>query len=202
MRDPLPDAASRAQLKIVCVGNPWRGDDAVGLDVARRLRGTLPAGSDLHEREGEPTALIDAWEGAQLLWLVDAVSSGAPAGTIHRLDASERELPAELFRASTHHVGLAEGRDVSLRDLSRRLPRAPITVKSLFHRGLVGYGASWDEANELARALGRLPARTVIYGIEGESFEIGRELTLAVATAAARVAEAVREEVVECTKKR
>ena len=58
------------------------------------------------------------------------------AGTIHRLDASERELPAELFRASTHHVGLAE-------------------------------------AVELARALGRLPARTVIYGIEGESFEIG-----------------------------
>jgi hydrogenase maturation protease len=165
VRDSLPDAASRTQLKIVCVGNPWRGDDAVGLDVARRLRGTLPAGADLEEREGEPTALIDAWEGAQVLWLVDAVSSDAPAGTIHRLDASEQELPAELFRASTHHVGLAE-------------------------------------AVELARALGRLPARTVIYGIEGERFEVGKELTLAVATAAERVAEAVREEVVECTKRR
>jgi len=42
---------------------------------------------------------------------------------------------------------LAEGRDVSLRDLGNRLPRAPITVKSLFHRGLVGYGQRWDEAN-------------------------------------------------------
>ncbi|HEY7259444.1 MAG TPA: hypothetical protein VH459_10255 [Gaiellales bacterium] len=42
---------------------------------------------------------------------------------------------------------LAEGRDVSLRDLGDRLPRAPITVKSLFHRGLVGYGPKWDEAN-------------------------------------------------------
>ena len=42
---------------------------------------------------------------------------------------------------------LAEGRDVSLRDLGGRLPRAPITVKSLFHRGLVGYGPKWDEAN-------------------------------------------------------
>jgi hypothetical protein len=41
---------------------------------------------------------------------------------------------------------LAEGRDVSLRDLGDRLPRAPITVKSLFHRGLVGYGPKWDEA--------------------------------------------------------
>jgi hydrogenase maturation protease len=164
VRDPLPDAAGRTQLKIVCVGNPWRGDDAVGLDVARRLRGTLPAGAELHEREGEPTALIDAWDGAQALWLVDAVSSGAPAGTIHRLDASERELPAELFRASTHHVGLAE-------------------------------------AVEVARALGRLPSRTVIYGIEGESFEVGSELTRAVASAAGHVAEAVREEVVQCTRR-
>jgi hypothetical protein len=42
---------------------------------------------------------------------------------------------------------LAEGRDVGMRDLAQRLPRAPITVKSLFHRGLIGYGHKWDEAN-------------------------------------------------------
>jgi DNA-binding CsgD family transcriptional regulator len=42
---------------------------------------------------------------------------------------------------------LAEGRDVSLRDLGDRLQRAPVTVKSLFHRGLVGYGQRWDEAD-------------------------------------------------------
>ena len=42
---------------------------------------------------------------------------------------------------------LAEGRDVSLRDLGDRLPRAPITVKALFRRGLVGYGPKWDEAD-------------------------------------------------------
>ena len=42
---------------------------------------------------------------------------------------------------------LAEGRDVSLRDLGEQLPRAPITVRSLFHRGFVGYGPKWYEAN-------------------------------------------------------
>lgn len=42
---------------------------------------------------------------------------------------------------------LAEGRNVSMRDLAQRLPRAPITVKSLFRRGLIGYGHKWDEAN-------------------------------------------------------
>ena len=42
---------------------------------------------------------------------------------------------------------LNEGRDVNMRDLAQRLPRAPVTVKSLFHRGLIGYGQRWDEAN-------------------------------------------------------
>ena len=149
----------------MCIGNRWRGDDAAGLAVAARLQGTLPRGATLVEHEGEPTALIDAWEGADALWLVDAVSSGAEAGTVHRLDASERELPAELFRASTHHVGVAE-------------------------------------AVELARALRRLPAQTILFGIEGGSFEIGNELTAEVALAVESVAEAVRKEIGECTKKR
>jgi hydrogenase maturation protease len=152
-------------VRVVCVGNRWRSDDAVGLEVAGRLQGTLPAGVELSEREGEPTALIDAWRGADAVWLVDAVSSGAEAGTVHRLDASERELPTELFRASTHHVGLAE-------------------------------------AVELARALGRLPRQTVVYGVEGASFEVGDELTPAVAATVERVAEAVRGEVVECMRRR
>lgn len=42
---------------------------------------------------------------------------------------------------------LNEGRDVSMRDLAQRLPRAPVTVKSLFHRGLIGYGQRWEETN-------------------------------------------------------
>jgi hydrogenase maturation protease len=99
------------------------------------------------------------------VWLVDAVSSGAEPGTVHRLDASEHELPAALFRASTHHLGLAE-------------------------------------AVELARAVGRLPRRTIVYGIEGSSFETGEVLSDEVEAAAARVAEAVRKEVADCTKRR
>ncbi len=143
------------------MGNPWRCDDAAGLAVARHLRGTLPPDVELLEREGEPTALIEAWEGATALWLVDAVSSGAEPGTLHRLDASETELPTDLFRRSTHHVGVAE-------------------------------------AVELARVLGRLPGRTVVFGVEGGSFEIGDALTPAVAAAIVPTAEAVREEVAAC----
>jgi hydrogenase maturation protease len=147
------------------VGNAFRGDDAAGLEVARRLRGTLPGGVEVLEREGEPTALIDSMEAAEALWLVDAVASGAPAGTVHRLDAGEQELPAGLFRASTHAFGLAE-------------------------------------AVELARALGRLPARTVVFGIEGTRFDAGEDLSPEVAAAVPKVAAALREEVDACTSRR
>ena len=47
MRHAFLDAGGRTALKVVCVGNPWRGDDAVGLEVARRLKGALPEGVEL-----------------------------------------------------------------------------------------------------------------------------------------------------------
>ena len=164
MRDPLPDARGRAQLRIAGVGNRWRSDDAAGLAVARRLAGTVP-GAEVHEHEGEPTSLIDTWDGADALWLVDAVSSDEAPGTLHRLDASRTGLPAALTRGSTHHVSLAE------------------TV-------------------ELARALGRLPRLTVFFGIEGASFETGESLSPAVEAAVEQAADAIREEVAACTRRR
>jgi hydrogenase maturation protease len=110
---------------VVGIGNAWRRDDAAGLEVARLLAGSV-RGLEVLEREGEPAGLIDAWEGASALWLVDAVSSGAPPGTLHRIDVAEQELPPELFSASTHHLGLAEAVE-----LARALGRLPERV--VFH---------------------------------------------------------------------
>jgi hydrogenase maturation protease len=50
------------------------------------------------------------------------------------------------------------------------------------------------EAIELARALGRLPDRLVVYGIEGGRFDTGAELSPGVAAAIDRVADAVLSE--------
>jgi hydrogenase maturation protease len=138
-------------LRLIGVGNRWRGDDAAGLVVAARVRARLPRGIAVIEDRGEPLELIEACEGAQAAWLVDAVCSGAPPGTLHRFDAGERALPAGLFRVSTHRFGLAD-------------------------------------ALELARALGRLPPRVVVYGIEGSRFAPGRPMSPAVAAAAERLA--------------
>jgi hydrogenase maturation protease len=149
-------------LKVVGIGNRWRSDDAAGLEVVRLLRGGVSPEVELVEQEGEPADLIDALAGADAAWLVDAVSSGAPVGTVHRVDATDTKLPQELFHASTHTMGLGD-------------------------------------AVEIARALGRLPRRVVVYGIEGRSFAAGEGVSRDVESAIERVAAEVRKEVEQCT---
>ena len=142
-------------LRVVGVGNDMRGDDAVGLVVARNLRELLPE-ADVIERSGEPADLLEALgDGVEAVVLVDAVSSGAPPGEVHRVDATEAALPFAAS-ASTHGLGLAE------------------TI-------------------ELGRALGRLPARLLVYGIEGRTFEVGAPLSPEVARAAVAVAAELRQ---------
>ena len=139
-------------MRVIGLGNDWRGDDGVGLEVARRLHGT--------PLDGEPIGLVEALNGSDEVVLVDAVASGAPAGTVHAFEAGSKPLPVLLFGASsTHALGLAE-------------------------------------AVELARSLGRLPRRVIVYGIEGAAFSFGKGLTPAVAAAADRVVE----EVASCTR--
>jgi hydrogenase maturation protease len=137
---------TRRHPRIIGLGNALRGDDAVGLVVAQRVRELLP-GADILELSGEPAELLDALgDGVEHVVLVDAVTSGALPGTVHRLDASQAALVVEA-NTTTHGLGLAE------------------TI-------------------ELGRALGRLPARLLLYGIEGQDFALGAPLSPAVARAA------------------
>jgi hydrogenase maturation protease len=61
-----------------------------------------------------------------------------------------------------------------------------------FHYSTHDFGVA--EAVEMARVLGRLPARLIIYGIEGSSFDFGAELTPAVAQAVPEVVQRVHQE--------
>ncbi len=139
---------------VIGIGNRLRGDDGAGVAVAERLRGHVPRWVDVVACDEEPSRLMDAWKGADTAVLVDAVTSGSPAGTLHRFDAGRRPVPAQEFRSSTHAIGVAD------------------TI-------------------ELARALGRLPRRVLVYGIEACSFEAGAPLTPPVETAVAGAAAAV-----------
>lgn len=109
---------------VIGVGNPLRGDDGAGRAVARQLLGQVPPGVAVLERDGEPAALIEAWEGASVAFLADAVVTGAPTGTVHRFDATEGPLPARVGgAASTHGLGVA-----AAIELARVLGRLPETV--------------------------------------------------------------------------
>ncbi|MGO9518171.1 MAG: hydrogenase maturation protease [Candidatus Korobacteraceae bacterium] len=93
---------------VIGIGNEYRSDDGVGIVVARRLRERFLSKITVLEESGEGAALIDSWKGAMWVLLVDAVHSGAPAGTIHRFDARAAPIPIGFFHYSTHAFSVAE----------------------------------------------------------------------------------------------
>jgi hydrogenase maturation protease len=105
---------------LIGVGNAWRGDDGAGLAVARRVRELSPAGVEVREVEGDATALVEAWSGAEGVVVVDAAQSGALPGTVRRFDARARPLPARSLRSSTHAFGVSDAVE-----LARALDRLP-----------------------------------------------------------------------------
>jgi len=93
---------------VIGVGNAYRGDDGAGLAVVERLRGRVPEGTDVVASEEEPTRLMDVWEGADSVVVVDAVASGSEPGVLHRFDATADAVPTRMFRSSTHAFGVGE----------------------------------------------------------------------------------------------
>ncbi len=135
----LTDSTDR--ILVVGIGNDDRGDDAIGLAIARHVRELCPRGVTVEELSGDPLALLEWWHGADSVILIDAVSSGSEAGTVMRFDALADDLPA-IFgsHVSSHGIGVGE-------------------------------------VVALARALERLPARLIVYGVEGGGFDLGAPLS-------------------------
>lgn len=110
----------KPKVRVIGIGNDYRRDDAAGRIVARRFKTQTPPDVEILEETGEGTALLEAWRGAEDVFLIDAVQSGAPSGTLHRIDVSTQPLPASLFRHSTHAFGIAEA--VELARVLHQLP--------------------------------------------------------------------------------
>ena len=101
-------AGRNARTVVVGIGNLDRGDDAAGRLAVRRLRTMLPPGTLACEQDGEVTSLLAAIESAASAYLIDACVSGAPAGTVRRLDVAASPLPLDTLSLSSHGLGLAE----------------------------------------------------------------------------------------------
>ena len=110
-------------------------------------------GIDCLALSGEGAELMDAWRSADRVVLVDAASSGAAPGTIHRFDAAATTVPSGLFHYSSHQFSVAEA--IELGRILGRLP-ARMTIY-----GIEGRDFSYGErlSPEVAAAA---------EGVEGE----------------------------------
>jgi hydrogenase maturation protease len=115
------DAPPKPSLKVIGVGNEWRGDDAAGLLVARRLKEDQLPEVEIAESRGTVTAVREAWKDAAGVIVVDAVVSGGCPGAIYRFNAHGAGVPVELSRSpSSHGWGVAEA--LALGQLFKELP--------------------------------------------------------------------------------
>jgi hydrogenase maturation protease len=140
------------------IGNEYRGDDAAGLIVARRLKRRLADSFTILEQGGDGSALMEAWRGVETVIIIDAVISGAEPGTIHRLDAKTQPLPKDAFRCSTHAFGVAEAIELS-RALGE-LPRSLIVYGIEGKNFAAGVGLSPEVEKAACEAVRRVFAET------------------------------------------
>ena len=132
---------------VMGIGNDLRGDDRVGLVLARSIRARQLSRVRVVECDGDIVTWLNLWAGCDNVIMLDAVLSGAQPGVIHQMDVSDDPLPITHRSPSSSHV---------------------LDVGQII---------------ELARTLHRLPRRLLLFGIEGQSFAHGTDLSPAVAAA-------------------
>jgi hydrogenase maturation protease len=102
-----------SDIRFIGVGNEYRQDDGVGLFIARHLGLLHLPGARTTETQRDATRLMDLWIGAEIVFVFDAVFSGAASGAVYRLDAVNKPLADDLFQLSTHRLGIVEAVELS-----------------------------------------------------------------------------------------
>ena len=99
---------------VIGIGNEFRRDDGAGPAVVARLRGRVPGDVELLITDGEPTTMIEAWAGAGVAVIVDAVrAEPAVPGRLHRLVL--HQPGSNLARpVSSHGFGVDEAIGLAL----------------------------------------------------------------------------------------
>ncbi len=144
---------------VIGIGNPDRGDDGAGVAVTALLRERpLPPGVRIVDGDGDPARLLDAWEGADLAVVIDAVHSHtAPAGHVHRLSVRGAKPVALKAGAPTSH-GLGPGDAISLAAALDQLPGAVLVFAIEGEHFDLGDGVSPPVTASVARVADEVTA--------------------------------------------
>ncbi|MEW5978927.1 MAG: hydrogenase maturation protease [Acidobacteriota bacterium] len=140
---------------VIGCGHPDRGDDSAGLLLARRLR---ELGIPAEEHVGDGLSLMERWNGAENVIVLDAVRTGAAAGTTRSWDGRLAQVVPEIRRSSSHSLGLAEAIE-----LARQLDRLPLRLE------IVGIEGEHFE-------LGTAPCESVLAAVERTALQIAQRL--------------------------
>ena len=100
---------------MIGVGNEFRRDDGNRPAVVARLRDRVPPGVELVLTDGEPTRLIEAWTGAALAVVIDAVRADPPH--------PGRGVPVRAGPSQGRHAWAASSHGLGLDDAVARLTR-------------------------------------------------------------------------------
>lgn len=140
---PAPDATTAKKdevreisITVVGIGNHFRGDDAVGMLTIKNLTKKVPSNVKAVELVGDQSYLLELMQSSDVMIVVDAVHSSAPAGTIFRIDASEESIPRDFFTFSTH--GIDSMHAIELARSMKLLPKQVIIY------GIVGKDFSYS----------------------------------------------------------
>jgi hydrogenase maturation protease len=164
MRDALPDAHGRSPLT-------GAGTGVVILGAGNELRGDDAAGLEvirLIRSRALPPGVVAREQPGDLLGLLDAWA-GCWAAVVVDAMQSAGAAPGAVLRL-----------DVS---------GAPLTERALGRAST--HAAGIGDAIELARTLGRLPERVIVYAVPGTRFELGAGLSPAVRAALPALADTV-----------
>lgn len=182
---------------VVGVGNMHRSDDQAGLATARLVQQHLDqqrmeqpseileqhpqtaAGQQVEilESTGDGAELIEHFSRARAVIVIDAAHHAASGGV----------APDPRSGSGAKEASSGAGISPVIAGTIHRIDAVadPVPV-SLLSGTSHAFGVA--EAVEFARALGKLPERLIIYGIEAKSFDIGGQMSEEVIAAAEEVA--------------
>jgi hydrogenase maturation protease len=152
---------------LIGIGNPYRRDDGAGPALVAAIEQLCPPSVSLIIGDGEPSQLLDAWSGAPLAVVVDAVLCEVPApGRIHRtvLDLAAAQAAAD---------------------------GAPVAGAGTPSGAASTHGLGVPDAILLGEALDRTPQRLVVFAVEAADIGFGLGLSPAVAACLHELTQAV-----------
>lgn len=143
-----------ANLAIIGIGNPFRGDDGAGWAVIDALEKKVSGHIPLHKIGGDIVDLLEYFSLYSTLYLIDACSGSAKAGEWQRIDPLTQPLLLDKPQTSTHGLSIAEA--ISLAKSLNQLPSKLIIYAINGDHYEMSHALSLPVANAIAMVAERI----------------------------------------------